>query len=316
MRFVTDRDVAALVSVEEAAGAIEGAFDSLARGHAAMQTRVRTSTVIGKLSTLGALLDDERVAGTKVYSTAPDGRFCFVIILFEPGEGRWLATLEGGELTRIRTAATSLVAASILARPESSVLAIFGAGVQARAHALALAGRFPLTQIRVVHRRPVPEFVEALRASLGMEVIQSAEADEAVTGSDLVVTATRAGSPLFDGDSLSPGAHVTSVGATSADTRELDARTIERARVIVVDSGEQARLEAGNLIGAGVGWDEVDELADLVSGRAKARRSDRDITVFDSLGTGLADVAVAMVCYQRAVELGRGAELEGKEWAV
>lgn len=309
MRFLTDRDVSALVTVTQAAEAIEAGFRALADDKAAVQTRVRTPSRIGKLSVLGAVLEEEMVAGAKVYSTAPDGSFRFVVILFDPGRSRWLAAIEAGALTRIRTAATSLMTARMLARPDSEVLTLFGAGVQARIHALAFATGFPLTEIRLVHRRPASELVRDLRDQTRIDVRQVDEPEGAVAGAQLVVTATRSATPLFHGDALDAGVHVTSVGATLPTARELDDATIERADRVAVENKDQARYEAGNLIGAKIDWDRVDELTDLAAGRSPGRTGSDDITLFDSLGTGLADIAVAALCYRRALETGHGTEL-------
>lgn len=313
MRFLNDREIGELVSVPEAAKAVEEGFRALAGHTAVIQTRVRTPSRIGKLSSLGAILEDQAMAGAKVYTTAPDGTFCFAIVLFDPVDSRWLAALEAGELTRIRTAGTSLMAARALARPDSTVLVVFGAGVQARTHALALADAFPLTHLRLIHRRPVPELIDLLRRETGIEVVQVEEPDAAVSGADLVVTATRTEAPLFRGDDLKPGTHITSVGATVPASRELDAATIDRADRLVVESRDQARYEAGNLIGAAVDWDLVDELPDLAAGTVPGRTAADQITVFDSLGSGMADIALAALCYRKALDLGRGTELPSGE---
>lgn len=309
MRFLTNHDVGELVTVAEAAKSVEDAFRALADERAAIKSRVRTDSRVGKLSVLGAVLESESVAGAKVYSTAPDGRFCFSIVLFDPAESRWIASLEADELTRVRTAATSLMAARALARPDSSVMTVFGAGAQAEVHALALAAAFPIREVRIVHRRPARDLIDALRRETGATVDQVDEPEAAVSGADLVVTATRSKTPLFAGEALSPGVHVTSVGATLPSSRELDETTIRRADRVAVESRQQATYEAGNLIGADVDWEGVDELADLASGRVPARQGVNEITLFDSLGSGLADIAVAVLCYRKAVLDGRGVEL-------
>jgi ornithine cyclodeaminase len=309
MRFLSDADVVSLVSVSEASSAIEAGFRALAGGRVAVQRRTRTPSRIGKLSILGAVLEDEMVAGAKLYTTAPDGSFRFVVVLFDPERAGWLATIEAGELTRIRTTATSLMAARALARPDSSTLTVFGAGVQARSHAVAFAESFPLGEIRLVNRRSVPDLMDELASGTGVEVVQLDDPDAAVAGADLVVTATRAEKPLFAGEALSEGVHVTSVGATLPSAQELDETVVRRASRVAVEDKQQAREEAGNLIGAQIDWGRVDELAEIASGRAAGRTTRDEITMFDSLGTGLADVAVAALCFRRAVETGRGTSL-------
>ena len=309
MRFLTNGDVADLVTVAEAAGAVEDAFRALADKRATIQTRVRTGSRIGKLSVLGAVLEADTLAGAKVYSTAPDGRFCFAIVLFDPEQSRWVASLEADELTRIRTAATSLMAARVLARPDPAVLTLFGAGSQAEIHARAFVTAFPLREVRIVHRRPASGLIDTLRRETDLAVIQLDDPDAAVAGADLIVTATRARTPLFDGGALGAGVHITSVGATVPSSQELDAMAVRRAARIVVESRQQARYEAGNLIGAEVDWDRVDELADLASGAVPGRTSDDEITLFDSLGSGLADISVAALCNHKAAHVGRGVVL-------
>lgn len=309
MKFLTDADVVRLVSVEDAADAVERGFQSLAEDRAAVQSRSRTSSGVGKLSMLGAVLDEEMVAGAKVYTTAPDGTFCFAVLLFDPTAGRWLATIEAGELTRIRTSATSLMAARALARPDAEVLTVFGAGVQAASHALSFARAFPVTQVRVVNRRPAPDVVDMLEEKTGANVLQVDDPNLAVAMAGLVITATRSDTPLFSGAALDDGVHVTSVGATLPGSRELDDTTVQRASRVAVESREQARVEAGNLIGAGIEWDRVDELTDLASGRVPGRVDASEVTIFDSLGSGLEDVAVAALVYRRAIEAGWGTDL-------
>jgi ornithine cyclodeaminase len=313
MRFLSDREIEQLLSPTLAVEAIERGFVALATGQAAVQTRVRLATPAGKLSTVGAILDEERLAGAKVYPTTNAGQFGFVVLLFELEEGRLLAVLEGGVLTRLRTAATSVVAAKRMARPDSSVLTLFGSGAQAGAHAGALADAFPLEEIRVVHHREAGEFVVEVGEATGVKTRQIESPAVGLHDAQLVVTATRSTSPVFDGRDLEPGAHVTAVGATQPGWREIDSTTVERADLIVVESFEQAQREAGDLLMAAndgaFNWDKTVELADLIVGRAAGRTSKEQITLFESIGIGLEDVAAAAAAYRRAVEVGAGFEL-------
>lgn len=313
MRFLTDVDVAAVLTPRKAADAVERAFLALAAGNAAVQTRVRTTTTAGKLSAVGAILTADGLAGAKIYPTTNRGRFGFVVLLFELEDGRTLAVMEGDELTRLRTAATSVVAARYLARKDSRVMTIFGAGQQALAHARAFGDAFGLEEIRLVHRKDGQDFLEKTSAATGLAVHQVTDPRKAMDGTDVVVTATRATAPLFPGAALPEGVHLTAVGATTPNSSELDVETVGRADMVVVESIAQARQEAGDLLlAAAAGAFELDravELADLVSGKVAGRTSPGQITIFESVGIGLEDVAVAAEVYALALAADIGTEL-------
>ena len=310
MLYLTDHDVAQLLGPEMAADAIEKAFRSLADGSAAIQERVRTITPAGKLSTVGGVLPDDDRAGAKVYPTTKDGRFGFVVLLFELSSGEPLAIIRGPALTEIRTAATSVVAARYLSPPDPKVLLLFGAGRQASSHARAFARQFDLAEIRLVNRRPASEVVRWIEQTTGVSTVQVGGDGDALSDADLIVTATRSTEPLFDGSGLPRSCHITAVGATTPQSRELDNETIARAETIVVESVKQARIEAGDLLLADEGrvWRKVTELAELIS-RPSAERSEA-VTLFKSLGVGLEDVAVADAVYREARKSSLGFFLE------
>jgi ornithine cyclodeaminase len=310
MLYLSEAEIAQVLTPEMAADAIEHAFIAWANNEAAVQPRVRTVTRAGKLSSLGAILTDSGLAGAKIYPTSEDGRFGFIVLLFDLKAAEPLAVMDGSALTEIRTAATSVMVARQLARPASRILTIFGSGRQALSHARAFSLEFRLDEIRLVTSRSNLPGVEGLRA-VATSVVN--DPVKALRECDLIVTATRSVEPLFGGELIPPGCHVTAVGATTASSRELDTKSIDRSEVIVVESIEQARIEAGDLvIPAGEGkavWDRVVELADLVAGRSTGRLRDDQITLYESLGIGLEDVAVAAVAYRDAVERGLGTAL-------
>ncbi|MGH8926429.1 MAG: ornithine cyclodeaminase family protein [Acidimicrobiia bacterium] len=303
MLYLTDAEVALILNPQSAAEAIEGAFRSLADGSSAVQQRVRTITPAGKLSMVGGVMVSADRAGAKVYPTTKDGRFGFVVLLFALSSGEPLAVMEGSTLTEIRTAATSVVAARYLAPPNPEVLVVFGAGRQAVAHALAFADEFDLAEIRLVNRRDAADVERRIKQSTGVPTIQMT--GDALEGADLVITATRSTEALFDGRALPRRCHITAVGATTPESRELDAKTIARSDWIVVESISQAQVEAGDLLlaereGTSV-WERVVELADLVSGQTTRPGGPEQITLYKSLGIGLEDVAVADAVYRAAM---------------
>jgi ornithine cyclodeaminase len=300
MQHVTDAMIDALVTAGEAQSALRDAFGQLADGTAAMQPRVRTEAQGIKLSTLGAVIPACNALGAKVYSTV-EGRFAFVIMLFAADSGAPLATLDAAAITRLRTAAASVVAARYLARHDAHTLAVLGLGVQGRAHALQFARAFALREIRVVGPHLGEADARLLQASCGVAVRLCAATD-AVRGADLVVTASRAKTPLFDGALLEPGTFVAAVGSSLPTTRELDDTALARASVVAVEWREQSLREAGDLVLASpqaLPPSKLVELADLVSGRAPGRTRGDEITIYKSVGVGLEDVAIAALAWRK-----------------
>jgi ornithine cyclodeaminase/alanine dehydrogenase-like protein (mu-crystallin family) len=214
------------------------------------------------------------------------------ILLFKPETGEPLATMDGRLITEVRTAAVSAVATEFLARPDASVLAIIGSGVQARSHLEALRLVRDFREVRVWSPRRAAAFAEehGVRAA--------AAAEEAVRGADVVVTATTSPTPVLSGEWLSPGVHINAVGAPRPNWRELDDEVLRRSRVYV-DSREAAQKESGDVIAAG----EISaEIGEVTAGTKPGRRSAEEITLFKSLGLAVEDVATAELVYRKALE--------------
>jgi ornithine cyclodeaminase len=305
MIHLNDTQIEALVGFDEAIPVLEVAFRALAQGRAAVQRRVRTEAGGVKLSTLGAVLPDAGVTGAKVYTTI-NGRFSFSIVLFSTEDGRPLATLDANVLTRIRTAATTVIAIRALARDGARTVAIYGTGVQGRAHAQALAGHTALKHFRIVGLDGVAALVDEINTRYGTRGIEAvaAESANAVRDADVIITATRATGALFDGTTLAPGATIAAIGSSLPYTRELDDHTLSRAARIVVELTEQAKEEAGDLVQAAAGtfaWRDVVELGDVLEGRAGGRVNPGDIIVYKAVGIGLQDIALAGLAWRNHV---------------
>ncbi|MBB2930321.1 ornithine cyclodeaminase family protein [Paraburkholderia silvatlantica] len=305
MIHLTDAQIDELINIDDAIPALERGFRGLASGDAAVQRRVRTEAGGVKLSTLGAVVPELGVAGAKVYSTL-SGQFNFSIVLFSTVDGSLLATLEANSITRLRTAATTVVAVRALARKQATTAAIFGTGVQGRAHALALATHTDLRSFRIVGLEGTQELaaeVNAVGASRGVKSVVADPAD-AVPGADVVVTATRATGALFDGTTVTEGTLVAAIGSSLPHTRELDDALIARASRIVVELRDQAREEAGDLVLAKPGtfnWADTVELGDVLAGRAKGRVRDDDVIVYKAVGIGLQDIVLAGIAWEKHV---------------
>jgi alanine dehydrogenase len=215
-----------------------------------------------------------------------------LILLFRPETGEPLAILDGRLITEMRTAAVSAVATRLLARPDASVLAILGSGVQARSHLEALRLVRGFSDVRVWSPRNAGAFAERFG------VRAAASAEQAVRGADVVVVATAARTPVLFGEWLSPGTHVNAVGAVRPDWRELDDEAVHRAR-LYVESREAASREAGDVIAAGEVFAEIGE---VVAGTRPGRQSAEEVTLFKSVGVAVEDVVAADLVYRAARE--------------
>jgi ornithine cyclodeaminase/alanine dehydrogenase-like protein (mu-crystallin family) len=233
------------------------------------------------------------------------------VTLFDGTDGRPTAILDASAITAIRTAAVSALATRLLARDDARELAILGAGVQAAAHLEALRTVRDFERVRIF--APTQEHAERLAEPAGAEVADSAE--EAVSGADVVVTATNSREPVLRRDWLAAGAHVNAVGASAPTSRELDTATVA-ACSLFADSRESVQNEAGEFQlaiseGAIDGPDHVRaELGEVVTGMHPGRTARDELTLFRSLGLAIEDMAAAERAIANARERGAGAEVE------
>jgi ornithine cyclodeaminase len=299
MRTITDREVDAVLDSAAVRAALDEAFSDLSRGEATIRERVRTDCGDLRLSAMGGLWRARGVAGQKVYTTA-GGRFSFVVVLFDTRNNRPLAVVDGGALTRWRTSAITALVACKAARPGARRLALIGAGEQGRAQAEALCEALPLTHVDVVDPNVPAAWCEHLAAARGVDV-RSAEARDAVSRADIVVTATRSTTPVFDGAWLQPGCFVSAVGTSAPKGRELDDVALSRAARVIVEWKPQSQREAGELVLWDRGRDlgKVVDLPQLYRGQQPWRAGGEEIVVFKTVGVGLSDVAAAELVVRR-----------------
>ncbi|HEY6068045.1 MAG TPA: ornithine cyclodeaminase family protein, partial [Gaiellaceae bacterium] len=233
------------------------------------------------------------------------------ICVFDPENGTPVALMDGTYITATRTAAGSALATRLLAREDARVLAIIGAGVQARSHARALPRVRDFAEIRIASREISK--AEALAGELGPGAHAVSSYEEAVRGADVVATTTHAREPVVRREWLSPGAHVNSVGLNPAG-RELDAATVADA-LLVVESRESALAPppagAPELVGVDASHVHA-ELGELVAGVRPGRTSPEQITLYKSVGVAVQDAAAAALVLAAAQErsVGRVIELE------
>jgi ornithine cyclodeaminase len=222
--------------------------------------------------------------------------------------------MDGTRITEIRTAAVSAVATRHLSRTDASVLAIIGTGVQARAHARAIACVRQLSEVRIVGRRL--EAAQELANELSSELPARAfdNVGSALNGADIVATVTASPTPVFDAADIDAGAHINAVGSSTPAARELPAATVAAARLFVDDT-RAALAEAGDILLAiaegGIDAGHIaGTLGEVIIGQVAGRTDASQITVFESLGLGLEDVAAAAHVYTAALADGSGTEIE------
>src|SRR5881396_3208772 len=243
------------------------------------------------------------------------GKLQFLVPLYEMATGDLLAVIEADYMGQLRTGAASGVATKYLARENSCIAAIIGTGGQARTQLEAIAAVRKLESARVYGRDAAKreKFCTEMSSRLAIPVISSGSSGEAVRGADIVCTATTSSQPVTYGADLTPAVHINAIGANHAHKRELDDEAVASADVIVVDSIEQSRQEAGDLIlafhGDEICWTGVKKLSDVVAGKVSGRTSNAEITLFKSNGIASWDLAVAKKVYAAAREKKLGREL-------
>jgi ornithine cyclodeaminase/alanine dehydrogenase len=312
--LLREAEVRDLLPIVMAVEVVEDAFGLLGRGEAVNCPRRRGSVQGAVLNVMWALAPTLGAMGVKSYPivrTDVTQGSSFTFLLYGLPNGQLDAIIEANALGQRRTGAASAVATKYLARTDSEVLAVFGAGWQAESQVESVARVLPhLRRVLVVGRSPGrrDRFIAEMRRRTGLS-FESAEPKAAVRYADVLITATGSSEPVFDGAQLAPGTHINAVGSNLAQKRELDAETLRRANRVVVDSAEVAHLESGDLLVNGFDWHRLEELGPIVAGRALGRREVDEITVFESHGLALEDLACAVRVLRRAWELGIGAEL-------
>ncbi len=318
LRLLSREDVRASVSLVEAITATADAFQRLSSGQATVPRRVHQAAAGGVVLLMSAHLPHTGTVGVKVVSAFPENAprgmpmIHALVMVLDAATGAPLALMEGSHLTALRTAAATGAATDRLARPEAAVLALFGAGAQARAQLEAVRAVRDLREVRIVSR--TPESARRLAEEIeGVEVRTMVDRAAALRGADLVVAATTSASPVFDGRDVEPGAHVNGVGSYTPEMREVDSALVERSRV-VVDSRAGALAEAGDLLAplreGRLREAEIAELGEVVSGTRPGRTSPEQITFFKSVGNAVQDAAVAALVLKAAEERGLGREVE------
>ncbi len=317
--LLREADVARLVTMPEMVAALDGAFGAQGAGRATNEARRRVRAPGGgTLHVLEAALPTEGVLGFKAYTGfRPKTRF--LVAIYDSTDGRLLALIEADRLGQLRTGAASGLATRYMARPAAPgtpyVVGCYGAGYQARTQVEAVCAVRPVSRVQVYSptRDSRDAFAAEIRADLSVEAVAVDSPAGAAQDAAVIVTATTAREPVLRAEWLAPGTHVNAAGANLLLRRELDDQVIARAGLVAVDSIDQARLEATDLISPWerglLYWERVVELRQIVADQVPGRTDPNEITVFKSLGIGLEDVAAGALAYRKAREAGMGQEV-------
>ncbi|HEX6736164.1 MAG TPA: ornithine cyclodeaminase family protein [Azonexus sp.] len=314
--FLSENDVRQVLTMEMALDGVESAHRDLALGQALDTPRQRSRLPQTVLHILQGALPAQGVLGYKAYTSNRSGNR-FLVHLFDAASGGLRAVLEADYLGMMRTGAASGVAARWLARPAATVAGVVGAGGQAEGHVRALCAALPLERVKVFSRRAekLQDFCARLSAATGVAVVPAASAEEAVRGSDVIGTVTTAAQPLFEADWLAEGTHINGAGSNALIRQELSEATIRRCSLVAVDTVPTALAEAGDLLPllekGRLQARQLVELGDIIVGRHGGRVAAGDITLFESQGLAIQDLAVAL----RVVAAAEAAGL-GREWPL
>ena len=317
-------DVQSLLTMQDAIQIVEEAFRQLALGNVIMPQRtvIRVAqhggTYLGMPAYIGGEVDALAVKVVSVYANNP-GQYNLpttigTLLLNDPRTGAPLAVMDASHLTAVRTGAVTGVATRHLARKDAKRVGIFGAGVQAQTQLWAVCSVRPVESANVydADATRARAYADEMSKRLNVTVNPVGEARQAVEGMDVIVAASSAHEPLFDGNWLVPGQHINAIGAHTPTARELDTTTIVRSKV-VPDLADACWVEAGDLIiplneGA-ITRDHVSaSLGEVVAGLKPGRENDREITLFKSVGLALQDVSTASFVYRKALEAKAGVE--------
>jgi alanine dehydrogenase len=312
---ISEAEVRAVLTMSEVIEAVEEISRKQASGEVVVHPRRRFELPGGGFFHYMVAADfSTGFIAMKQYTYVP-GKIRFMVPLYEMRTGDLVAMIEADYMGQLRTGAASGVATKYLSRQNSRVAAIIGTGGQARTQLEAIAQVRKLESAKVFGRNLAKRenFAKEMTERLGFPVESVDSSSDAVRGADILCTATTSANPVVSGADLAPGVHINAIGANHAHKRELDEDAVKSADVIAVDSIEQSRQEAGDLIlafqGDEICWTGVKKLSDVVAGKASGRTSDSEVTLFKSNGIASWDLAAAMKVYALAKEKKLGREL-------
>ncbi|NHJ25302.1 MAG: hypothetical protein EAX89_12045 [Candidatus Lokiarchaeota archaeon] len=317
VRILTKQNVAQLLNMQDAIKYVEEAYKQLTLGNALVPQRIAiTDPAPGLTLVMPGIIGGEMNAlATKivsVYKKNPEKynmpTVLAKIMVQDINTGDIVGIMDGSLITAMRTGAATGVSVKYLARKNSKVLGIYSAGVQARKQVSGvywgLNGNLEKCIVYDLNKASAEEFRKELQKELGIEIQIAKSGNELLKSVDIIVAATTSIVPLFSGDDIEPGVHISSIGAHAPEARELDSKTIQKANLLTAGLKEACLAEAGDYIipiNEGlIKKDDIISIGEIITGKKQGRISDQDITIFKSVGISAQDVAVAKLVYDRA----------------
>lgn len=327
VRILTKENVTQLLTMPDALEYVEEAYKQLSLGNALVPQRIAITdpapglTLImpgiigGKMNTLATKI-------VSVYKQNPEKynmpTVLAKVMVQDINTGDIVGIMDGSLITAMRTGAATGVSVKYLARKNSTTMGIYSAGVQARKQVSAvfwgLNEKLEKCKVYDLKKEVADGFKKDLEKELGIEIEIVNSGDDLLTDTDIIVAATTSTTPLFSGDKVAEGTHISSIGAHAPEARELDSVIIKRASLLTAGLKEACLAEAGDYIipiNEGViRENDIISVGEIINGNISGRTSDSEITVFKSVGISAQDVAVGKLVYDRALKEGIGQDID------
>ena len=318
--MISEDTVKDLLTIEDAMKAVEEVLHEKAHRRVQMppKTYIYFKEYEGDFRTMPSYIQGTNKAGVKIVNVHPNNPLkhqkpvvMATIVLINPVTGAPIAIIAATAITAMRTGAIGGIATKYLARKSSTTLGLVGAGTQARTQLSAISKILPLEEVRVYDKFPnkVQSFIEYCRPSHNITFVPCDNLEDCVTDTDVISTITPVSTPIVENNWISPGTHINAIGADAPGKEELDPKILQRAK-IVVDDYEQATHSGEINVPLSKGYLTLDnihgELSEVVAQKIAGRESVDEITVFDSTGLSLQDIATAAVVFERAKQSNRG----------
>jgi alanine dehydrogenase len=316
------RCIEPLIDLKKAIKAIEEAFKEYGKGKVLMPAKIylHLNKYHGDFRAMPAYIEKLEKCIVKWVNVHPGNKkfglpaVMAINILSDPRNGFPLCIMDGTYSTSLRTGAAGAVAAKYLARPDSRVVGIIGCGVQARTQLSSIREIFAIKEVRVWDRKrlAIKKFIKDMK-NLKVKLIETKTIKDCVNDSDIVVTTTPSRKPLLKLEWLKQGAHINAIGADARGKQELDLAILKKAKV-VVDDWEQAshsgEINVGVRRGVLTKRDIYADIGQIVAGKKRGRTKKGEITVFDSTGLAIQDVAICNIIYKAALKRGAGKKIQ------
>ena len=327
VRILTKDNVSELLNMADALEYVEEAYKQLTLGNALVPQRIAiTDPAPGLTLIMPGIIGGEMSAlATKIVSVYKKNPELYnmptvlaKIMVQDINTGDIVGIMDGSLITAMRTGAATGVSVKFLARKDSNTMSIYSAGVQARKQVsgvfYGLNKKLEKCKVYDLKKDSAQSFKKEIEKELGIDVEIMGSGEDLLSNTDIIVAATTSTTPIFAGDKVLEGTHISSIGAHAPDARELDSTTIKRASLLIAGLKEACLAEAGDYIipiNEGIiSKDAIISIGDIITGKKNSRTSDTEITVFKSVGISAQDVAVGKLVYDRALQEGIGQDID------